>query len=310
MSIRGKVAVLAAAAFVALSMPAHAAAPSDTVVATVNGTKIYKKDVMEAVGALGLGKAESKEIFPMVIDQIINEKLLDDAARASKIDKSEEYKQRIELMKTQLVKQMYFEKILASKVTDDKVKSAYNDFRKENKGKIEVHARHILVPTEVEAKQVIKDLDGGAKFEELAARRSSGPTAQKGGDLGYFLKEDMIPAFSEVAFRLKPGTYSKEPVQTEFGWHVIRVEDKRERNVPELKQVEMAIRNRLAQLELQKLLGTLREKAKIEVYGADGKQANGNGAQEEKKEEKKAAAPSTGDAARKLEAQEAAQKKE
>lgn len=314
MSIRAKITALGAGAILAaavLAAPVAAATePAGDVAAIVNGQKIYKKDVMNAIKELGqkLGNADVKQVYPMVVEQIINEKLLDDAANAAKVDQSKEYKMREAAMKAQLVKQLYFEKLLKNKVSEDSVKAAYNQFRNENKGKMEVHARHVLVPSEVEAKKVIADLDKGAKFEELAQARSSGPTAKNGGDLGYFLKEEMIPAFSDVAFSLKPGTYSKEPVKTEFGWHVIRVEDKRERTVPEYAAVAPAIRNKLSQVALAKVLQELRGKAELKVFDFDGKQVGAAGAAPAP-----VAAPAgdkTGSAAQAQEAAEAAKKDE
>ena len=144
-------------------------------------------------------------------------------------------------------------------------------FKKENKGKQEVHARHILLATEEEAKQAIKSLEGGAKFEDLAKERSSGPTAKNGGDVGYFAKGEIVTEFSDAAFKLKPGTYTKAPVKSQFGWHVIYVEDKRERAVPDIKDIEASIRNKLGQDAIESLVKSLRAKADIKRFGMDGK---------------------------------------
>lgn len=241
---------------------------ADDVVAEVNGDKIFKKDVDAAIKTLPVQGAEGAKVFPMVLDQIINEKLVDAEVAKSKIQESDDFKKRLDVIKAQLVKQVYLEKILQDKVSDSAVKAEYEKFKKDNKGKEEIHARHIIVPTEEEAKQVIKDLDGGAKFEELAKKRSSGPTAERGGDLGYFTKDDMIPEFSNAAFQLKPGTYTKEPVKTQFGWHVVLVEDKRPRVVPAFKDVEAAVRNKLSQDAIGSLIKDLRSKADIKVMNA------------------------------------------
>lgn len=304
MLFREKVVALAAAAMLFGALPAFAAA--DTTVAIVNGTKISKKDVDNAIKELGqkLEGVDKKQVFPLVVDQIINEKLLDDASTAAKIDESDDFKKRVEILKAQLVKQMYFERLLKSKVSQEQVKAAYAKFEKENKGKVEVHARHILVPSEEEAVQAIKDLDAGAKFEEIAAKRSSGPNARSGGDLGWFLKDEMIPAFSDVAFKMKPGTYSKTPVKTELGWHVIKLEEKRERQVPKFADVELAIRSQLSQQALKAVVSDLRAKADVQLFDENGKPLNAEAAaagdadkaanedkKEDKKDEKKAKAP-------------------
>lgn len=256
------------AALLALAMPARA---EDGVAAIVNGDKIYTKDVTKAIENLPIKGAKAEQVYPMVLDQIVNEKLIEEAVAKAKVPDSEEYKKRLDIIKLQLAKQIYLENALKGDISDKAVKAEYEKFKKENQGKTEIHARHILVPTEEEAKQVIKDIAGGAKFEDLAAKRSSGPAAANGGDLGYFTEEDMVPAFSKAAFALKKGEYSKAPVKTGFGWHVIKIEDRRERQVPELAAVEMPIRNKLGQEALVKLADRLHQDAKIEKFGLDGK---------------------------------------
>lgn len=274
MSIRGTVLSLAAATFVAsaLMLQPASAATDDTVAATINGDKIYKKDVLSAMKNLPVKSDEQAKVYPMVVNQMINEKIIDKATAQAKIQDSAEYKQRLVVLQNQLVKQMYIENFLKDKITDSKVKAEYDKLKADNNGKQEIHARHIIVQSEDEAKQVIKDLDAGAKFEDLAKKRSSGPTAQNGGDLGWFAKDDMIPEFSGPAFALKSGTYTKEPVHTQFGWHVIKVEDRRNRVVPDLKEVDQAIRNKLSQEALAKMVMDLRAKADIKQYDINGKE--------------------------------------
>lgn len=265
-------ALAAGAVLLALAMPFSGPARADDAVsATVNGEKIYKKDVMKAIEKLPIKGAKEEEVYPLVVDQVVNDKLLDDAVKAAKVEQTEEYKTRLDVIEAQLAKQIYLENAVKDKISDKAVKAEYAKFKKENSGKEEAHARHILVPSEEEAKQVIKELDGGAKFAELAAKRSSGPAAANGGDLGWFTKEDMLPEFSNVAFKLKKGEYTKTPVKTQFGWHVIKMEDKRERKVPDLEQVEMPIRNKLGQDALQELITELRAKAEIKRFDMSGK---------------------------------------
>ncbi len=268
MSMHMRMALMIGALVLSAALPAQA---EDIVVATVNGEKIYKADVVKAIDTLPVKGAKIEQIYPMVIEQIVSEKLIDDATRAAKVEESDAFKKRLDVIKAQLVKQIYLEEAVAPKISDKAVKDAYDRFKKENAGKTEVHARHILVPTEEEAVQAIKDLDGGADFEDLANKRSSGPSAQNGGDLGYFIKDEMVPEFSEVAFKLKKGEYTKTPVKTNFGWHVIKVEDRRDREVPSLEQVELPIRNKLSQDALQELVSDLRGKAKVEIFDLEGK---------------------------------------
>lgn len=259
--------------FAALAMVAAVAtAPTlafaaDTVVATVNGSSILKADVDKVLKLNNVKSADADKAFPIIVNEMINEKLVDEAAAKAEIEKTADFQQR----KEQLIKTMYVENIVKNKVTDKAVKAEYDKLKKENKGKQEVHARHILVKTEDEAKQVIKDLDAGKKFEDLAKERSSDPSAKNGGDIGFFAKDELIPAFSAAAFALKPGTYTKEPVKSEFGYHVIYAVETRERQVPELKQVEGTIRNKLTQDAVRGLVTDLRAKADIKLFDKDGK---------------------------------------
>jgi peptidyl-prolyl cis-trans isomerase C len=271
MSMRVKITLFAALAAALVALPHNLSAketPADAA-AIVNGSKILRSDVSAAIKTIP--NANPDEMYPRVVDGMINEKLIDDETTKAQITSDPEYKKRLDMAKAEIARQLYIDKYMKDKVTDSAVAAEYAKFKKENEGKQEVHARHILVPTEEEAKQVIKDLDGGAKFEDLAKKRSSGPTAQNGGDLGYFTKEDMLPEFSDAAFKLDKGQYTKAPVKTQFGWHVILVEDKRARQVPELKSVEGAIRNSLSRQAIAELVERLRSKATIQIFDKDGK---------------------------------------
>jgi peptidyl-prolyl cis-trans isomerase C len=265
-------AALAVAGF-ALFAPAAQASSGDTVIAIVNGDKILKKDVMAALKTIpNQGGADQKDIFPMVVDQMINEKLIDDATSAAQVEKSEDYKKALDGLKAQLAKKIYLDKYLRDKVSESAVKGEYDKFKEENKGKPELHARHILVKTEDEAKEAIKDLNNGEKFEDLAKKMSADKASvSHGGDLGWFTKEEMDADFSDAAFKLSPGEHSKDPVHTRFGWHVIQVEDKRTREVPPMEQVAPAIRQKLAEVAVRDLILHLRAKAQIKMFDAEGK---------------------------------------
>jgi len=282
MSIQMSKTSLAAMAIVALTsvvMPAAASAKAprvnDTVVAIVNGNKILKNDVMNALKTMTVSATDMERAFPVIVDQMINEKLIDVEMEKSDIEKDPLFQARVAAAKAQMVKTIYLEKYLKDKITEQTVRAEYDKFKKENKGKQEAHARHILVASEAEAIQVIKDLDGGAKFADLAKERSSGPTAKNGGDVGYFAQGEIIPEFSEAAFSLKQGTYTKAPVKSQFGWHVIYLEDKRDRVVPDLKDVEVSIRTKLGQEAVESLIKGLRAKADIKRFDMNGKPIDG-----------------------------------
>jgi peptidyl-prolyl cis-trans isomerase C len=261
-------AITAAAFFATPALSAD-----DTVIAVVNGDKIMKKDVMQTLKKLPIPSKDADKAFPMVVDQMINEKLIDDATKAAKVEDSAEYKTQLDQLKSQLAKQIYVDKYLHDKITEKAVKDEYSKFKKESEGREEIHAKHLLVKSEEEAKQAIKDLDDGAKFEDLVKQRSAdASTAAKGGDLGWFTEDEMVPEFSKAAFALKPGTYSKEPVHSPFGYHVIYVMDKRAAPVPPLNdQVSEAIKKKLSQDAVRELIESLRIKAQIKMYDQNGK---------------------------------------
>ena len=272
MSTSTKFAAFAATAMLVsvMALSSTASFAAGDVVATVNGDKILKADVTKILTEGKIPADKQAEVFPMAVNQIINEKLVDMAATASKVSESADFKKRIDIIQAQLVKQIYLEDQIKDKISEKAIKAEYAKFKKENEGQVEIHARHILVPTEEEAKQVIKDLDSGAKFEDLAKKRSSGPTAEGGGDLSWFIKTEMVKEFSDAAFDVKPGSYTKAPVKTQFGWHVINVLEKRERKIPELAAVEGPITQKLGQEAMAELINGLRAKAEIVTFDDKG----------------------------------------
>ena len=147
--------------------------------------------------------------------------------------------------------------------TDEAMKKVYEDASKQITGEQEVHARHILVETEDEAKAVKAELEKGADFAELAKKKSKDPGASDGGDLGFFTKDQMVPEFSAVAFALEPGKIS-DPVKTQFGWHIIKVEEKRNRKAPDFDQVKGQIETYVTRKAQADYVAKLRETAKVE----------------------------------------------
>lgn len=252
-----------------LAAPLPAAAQEEGVAAIVNGDKILSKDVDKAIDMLGLKGKEAAQVKSEVLSQIINEKLIEDAILKANIEQNAEYIKRLDILKLQLQRQVFLEEQIKDQITDKYVKAEYEKFAKQNKGKTEIRARHILVPSEQEAQQIIKELDGGADFVELAKKRSSDTSSVRGGDLGYFISEEMVPEFSKEAFALKSGSYSKKPVKTQFGWHVIKVEDKRERAVPKFEQVAEPIRQKLGNDAVRKMVEDLRKKADVKILTSD-----------------------------------------
>jgi parvulin-like peptidyl-prolyl isomerase len=259
------------AAVLALSLPA-----SD-VLATVNGHKITKADIQEVMNAMGARTtydALPPEVKKKVLDQVIEQQLLQEKALKSGIEKDKEYKEALAKLKKKLALDVWMKKELDKiKVSDAEAKKAYNEHKSAFQRPESVHARHILVKTEKEAKEIIDILKKTpksklkAKFEELARTRSTGPSASRGGDLGTFGRKQMVKEFSDAAFALKAGEFTKKPVKTQFGYHVIYVEEKHPAQTIPFSEVKERIKQNLKmekfKEKMQKLAQELKAKAKI-----------------------------------------------
>ncbi|WP_457597396.1 peptidylprolyl isomerase [Hydrogenimonas sp.] len=264
------IATLGAAAL-ALSMPA-----SD-VLATVNGHKITKVDIQEVMNAMGARTtydALPPDVKKRVLDQVIEQQLLQEKALKSGIQRDKEYKEALDRLKRKLALDVWMKKELDKiKVSDAEAKKVYNEHKSAFKRPETVHARHILVKSEKEARDIIAILNKTpksqlkAKFEELARTKSTGPSASRGGDLGTFGRKQMVKPFSDAAFALKPGQYTKTPVKTQFGYHVIYVEEKHPAQTIPFDQVKERIKQNLKmekfKEKMQKIAQQLKAKAKI-----------------------------------------------
>ena len=265
--VKGATIFLAAAFF---SMALMASAYAGTA-ATVQGTKITDDDVKVAYETLPEeGRKPLKEIKDAIVERLVDQRLLELAADDAKIEKEKQVAKNLELIKKRLLREEYLRRELDKTVTDSAVKKRYNEIAKEYNGQEEVRARHILVDKEDKAIDMIKQLDKGAKFEDLAKKNSSGPSAERGGDLGWFVRSAMVPAFANAAFNLEKGKYTKAPVQTAYGWHVIMVEDKRIAKAPEFDEVKDELRRALREQEINRVVTELRKKYKVEIDGKEG----------------------------------------
>jgi len=263
---------LAISAFAAgfISVAALPVLADDPVVAIVNGEKILRSDVENAQENLPqeYQSIPMEQIFPMLLTSMIDSKLVAADARARKINEDEEFKASVALVMDQLLERYAVQKEIALAVTDEKLRAAYDAGAVETES--EIQARHILVKTVEEANAIIKSLDGGADFAELAKEKSTGPSGPQGGDLGFFGRGQMVPPFEEAAFALEPGTYTKTPVQTQFGYHVIKVEFERVAQAPSFEDSVEKLRAEAAQAAGGAYVERLRAGAKIERFEADG----------------------------------------
>tara|TARA_B100000073_G_scaffold345101_1_gene353356 strand:+ start:3841 stop:4803 length:963 start_codon:yes stop_codon:yes gene_type:complete len=246
--------------------------PGDPTVAVIDSVEIKRSEIFDMIDELaGPQQVVPKQIvFPVVLDQFVNGKIVELKADKSDVMSSDEYKTRLEDAKKQIARAVFIEKQVNDRITDEALKAAYDEYAAEQKSVEELSARHILVGSEDEAKEIIAALDGGKDFAELAKEKSTGPSGENGGDLGYFKKGDMVPAFEEAAFKLEKGAYTKAPVQTQFGFHVIKVEDKRNLEPASFEDMKESLQASLRTQVLQDLLGDWRSEAKVKLYNING----------------------------------------
>nr|WP_321455855.1 peptidylprolyl isomerase [uncultured Cohaesibacter sp.] len=242
-------------------------AKADSVVATVNGKEITTAEFDAISAQLGpqVQQMTPEQKKEAVTTMLVNMELVSQAAVKQGLDKSETFTKQIEFLKKRALQTEYFRKNVDETITDADLQAAYDEQVATLPARQQVKARHILVKTEDEAKEIIKQLDGGADFAELAKEKSTGPSGAQGGDLGYFGQGQMVPAFEAAAFALDKGKYTEQPVKSDFGWHVILVEDKRDAPKPTLDAVKDNLRTFVAQQKFQTLVDGLRKDAKIDI---------------------------------------------
>lgn len=238
---------------------------ANPVLAKVNGSEIRQSDVTLAEEELGPSLAQMDPATKQenVLSFLIDMKIVSKAAEDKKVEDSDDFKKKLAFARNRLLMDNLLAEEGKAATTDDAMKKVYEDAAKQITSEQEVHARHILVPTEEEAKKVEDELKKGADFAELAKKESKDPGASDGGDLGFFTKEQMVPEFSKVAFALEPGKIS-DPVKTQFGWHIIKVEEKRARKAPEFAQVKPQIEQYIARKAQAEYVAKLRQEAKVE----------------------------------------------
>src|SRR6202165_719169 len=244
---------------------------ANPVLAKVNGADIRQSDLALAEEELGpsLAQMDPATKKENVLAFLIDMKIVAKAAEDKKVENNEDFKKRLAFTRNRLLMDSLLAAEGKAATTDEAMKKVYEDASKQIAGEQEVHARHILVATEEEAKAVAEELKKGADFAELAKKKSKDPGASDGGDLGFFTKDQMEPAIFAVAFALEPNKVS-EPVKSQFGWHVIKVEEKRNRQAPEFQQVKSQIETYVTRKAQAVYVAKLREAAKVErMYKPD-----------------------------------------
>ncbi len=239
-------------------------------VATVNGKPISQKSydfyLAQAMQRRGKNQQGQGGINrEAVINELVNRELLHQAAVKAKVENDETVAFQLKQLKVDAMIQGLLNKLSTeNKITDKDLKAEY-DKRIAGAKLSEYKARHILLKTEEEAKTVIAELDSGSKFEELAKKKSTGPSAKDGGDLGWFNPSQMVPPFSQAVAQMKKGSYTKKPVKTQFGYHVIKLEDTRKRTPPKFEDIKPQLKMVLQNQRIQEYITNLRKTAKIDV---------------------------------------------
>jgi len=260
--------LISALCIVTLGSLAATSYAKEKIVASVNGTKISQQQFDNFVGYLKEKNPKfevNNKTRPVIIEELVNREILFQEAKKQKIDKNPKIKYLIEQQKVDLMVQALIQKRLAEKpVTEKEMKKIYDE-QVAGSNQKEYKARHILLKTESNAKAMIAKLDAGKDFAQLAKDNSTGPSAKDGGDLGWFSPARMVPPFARAVAEMKKGRYSKKPVKTDFGWHVIKLEDTRKLEPPKFDAVKKQIAGALKKRRLQEYLTGLREKSKVTV---------------------------------------------
>jgi peptidyl-prolyl cis-trans isomerase C len=244
----------------------------ETIIAKVNGIDIRLGDLNVLMATLPeeARNLPPQQLYPQLLDQAIDGAALVVMAKKQGLDRNPQVARTMQAAADRALQSALISKEVGPTITEAAIKARYEKEIAGKPGVEEVHARHILVPTEAQAKKIIAELDAGADFAALAKANSTDPGAASGGDLGFFKATDMLPEFSTAAFALKPGEYTKTPVQTRYGWHVIKVEERRNAPPPTLEQAHDELRTAMINEGITKVIDQAKAGVKVERFNSDG----------------------------------------
>jgi peptidyl-prolyl cis-trans isomerase C len=250
--------------------------PADPVVATVEGEPVRLSEVL--AGAAEVLPPDLRNVPPdllmtmlpppvmqQLVDRAINDRAIIIVARRLGIDSDPEIRARIERAERQEITQALLRREVLPRLTDEAVRARYDREYANRPAEEEVRARHILVPTEAEARTLLAELARGTAFEEVSRRAGTGAGQREAGDLGWFKRGDMVPEFANAAFAMQAGQTSTAPVRTQFGWHIIRVEERRSSSGPSFDESRETIREQLVQDEVNAALTRIRGQVNVQV---------------------------------------------
>lgn len=247
--------------------------PAKIVVARVEGKPIYRHEVVRAFQSLppNLRRRGLPQVYEEVLETLIKRKMMTIYGRREKYHKNAEVKRRLKFAEDQIIREVYLDKLIRKYLTEDRIRAHYDEFARRTVPADVVRARHILVRSKDKATSITKQALAGEDFAGLAKSFSEGPSAPRGGDLGYFARGEMVKPFADAAFKLKKGAITKKPVKTKFGWHIIKVEDRRKREVPPYKKIKSRMRQEVWAKLGENFLSQYRAQAKVERFAFDGK---------------------------------------
>lgn len=259
--------VVCAVAFAAGSV----ALAQEKVVAKVNGKDITEGDMRLAEAEIGneLGSLPPETRRRVLVEYLIENQLFAEAAEGDKLGSGAQFDDRMQYWRRRALRDAFFDRSVKSAVSSADARKLYDQQAAGAKQEEEVRARHILVETEQQAKEVFEKIAHGEDFVRMAKEHSKDPGSKEdGGDLGYFARGQMVPQFEEAAFKLKNGDIS-HPVQTKFGWHLIKIDDRRARGAPPFDEVRERLIASMVHRKAQEVAAGLREKAKLEYVDAE-----------------------------------------
>ena len=257
----------------AAASPVTHPAADDPVVARIGDTEVRRSDLIIAQQLLPASyrKMPIDAIYPLLLKQLINSTLVVRAARGEGLDRTEAVRRRLEAIERRLVEGAYLARAAKGKVTNEALRARYRAVTEARRGNEEIRVRHILVQSKSAAAAVIEELAGGADFAALARRASIGPSKARGGDLGYLAREAMARPFAAAAFGLAVGAVTPTPIETRFGWHVIKLEDRRAARIPSFEELRPRLARQIRARIADEVVMKLRREVTIEEFDINGK---------------------------------------
>lgn len=246
--------------------------PGNPVVAKVNGEEVTRLDVFNLIQTLPPNTRQMpvEQLFPLAQEEVINARLINEKTKGVNLDDDPAVKAQLEAAKSNIVRNVYLQNQIKKKITDERLQAAYEQYKAQFPEIQEAKASHILVKEKEKAEELVKELEGGADFAELAKANSIDGTAANGGQLGYFAETEVVAPFAEAAFKLSPGEYTKKPVESEFGYHIIKLEETRQRPPAPFEQAKPFLEGQMQGAVLNELISEWRREANVERYDING----------------------------------------